>query len=204
MNNVSSMELERQYRVLQQTLSIHSVLRDKYKHKANIVDATLLVASVVFCTTTFASDDLYLKLGLLPSESRFILGIASIIAFAASLLLLFSGWREKAVQHREAVEKWSSVLEEFRCKRDDSGSWHDADGTFLAGLYWEASRNTVTIPANRFNALKSKYLRRVEVSKMLSKYPGCPRFVCWTMITCKSVLNAVQGHKEEKQKEKTK
>lgn len=201
MNSVSNVELGRQYRVLRQTLSIHSVLRDRYSFKANVVGAVLLVASAVFCTTTFASDGLYLKLGLAPSDGRFILGIASVVAFCASLALLFSGWREKAVQHREAAEKWSKVLGEFQCKMDNSGNWPEAEGTFLSDLYWETDRATVRIPVARFNALKSKYLRKVEVSKMLSSHPGCPRFVCWIVVIYRSMKGTLQSRKGVKPEE---
>jgi hypothetical protein len=123
MSDIGIHEIERQYRVLRQTLSIHAKLRDRYRFKANIVDGFLLIASVVFCATTFASDELYRKIGLASDDGKFILGVASIIAFCCSLLLLISNWREKSIQHRDAAQKWSEVLSQYRSKRTDAKQW---------------------------------------------------------------------------------
>jgi len=105
MNEAIESETVRQYRVLRQTLSIHSILRDRYTRKANIVDSILLVSSVIFCATTFASEELYKQFGVSLTKGQFILGFASIIVFCCSILLFIAGWREKAIQHRDAADK---------------------------------------------------------------------------------------------------
>ena len=59
MNSVSHKEIDRQYRVLRQTLGIHSILRDEYSRKSKLSEILLLLCSVIFCATTFASDELF-------------------------------------------------------------------------------------------------------------------------------------------------
>ena len=83
---VSQRELTRQFRVLRQTLSMHTMLKDRYKKLAVTIDIILLACAVVFCATTFASDDVFSLIGLSPETVRFVLGVASILAFFASLV----------------------------------------------------------------------------------------------------------------------
>ena len=193
MNAPSNQEIERQYRVLKQTLEMHAILRDEYAFKSLFIEILLLICSVIFCATTFASDQLYNSLGLTPSISRTILGIASIIAFIISLILLLVDWKGKSAQHSKAVEKWSIVLEQFRKNRSGDDTWPDSSYEMLSDKYWEADRNSIKIPNKRFNSLKSKYLRKITISKLKSDYPGCPRFVLSTLIILIDSFKAIKA-----------
>jgi hypothetical protein len=100
MTTIPLKEIDRQYRVLRQTLSMHAMLRDEFSLKAKISEVLLLACAVVFCATTFASDELYKTLGLVPALSRTILGMASVIAFILSLTLMVVDFRGQAALHR--------------------------------------------------------------------------------------------------------
>jgi len=174
---ISPQETDRQYRVLRQTLSIHAMLRDEYACKSKILEIQLLVCSVIFCATTFASDELYSFFGLNPATSHIGLGVASVAALALSLVLMIMDYKGHAALHREAVVRWGAVLAEFRKNRSEDGTWPEEIREELNHAYWEADRNMVKIPEKRFNRLKSRYLRKVAVSELKSSYPGCPRFL---------------------------
>lgn len=75
MISVPLKEIERQYRVLRQTLSMHAMLRDEFAWKAKASEILLLACSVIFCATTFASDSLYKYVGLIPEISRILWGL---------------------------------------------------------------------------------------------------------------------------------
>ena len=184
--------MERQYRVLRQTLEMHAMLRDEYSLKATISQILILLCSVVFCATTFASDQLFETLNLSPGISRTLLGIASVTAFAFSLVLMVFDWRGKSAQHREAVERWSVVLEKFRRNRTNERTWPDSIHDSLSKAYWEADRNSIKIPNNRFNGLKSRYLRKVSISKLKSAYPICPRLVLFFILFFRDSYRAIR------------
>jgi transcriptional regulator of acetoin/glycerol metabolism len=192
MNSVSTKEIERQFRVLQQTLSMHSQLRDSYSWKAIVVEVVLLIASVIFCSATFAADWVYERIGIAAKDGQLIVGVASVLSFAASLALLIVDWRGKASKHEHAAEQWSALLEEFRNSRSATGDWPEEHTRRLSDRYWETSRNSANLPERQFNKLKSKYLKKVEVSKLKSEYPGCPRFVLSMFFHFKDTSDAIR------------
>ena len=161
-----SQELDRKYRVLRQTLGIHSILRDKFAFRAKVVESTLLVCSVIFCATTFASEELYQPLGIDAARGKVVLGITSVAAFAASLILLFVDWKGQSEKHQQAAERWSKVLALYRDAWHSDDTWEAEKVDQLNKAYWDANEHTVPLPAGTaFNRLKSKFLLGVEISK---------------------------------------
>jgi hypothetical protein len=75
MDTIALKEIERQYRVLRQTLSMHAMLRDGFAWRAKAVEVLLLVCSVIFCATTFAGDELYRTFNLAPNLGRIVLDV---------------------------------------------------------------------------------------------------------------------------------
>jgi len=189
---VSSEEIDRQFRVSQQMLSMHSFLRDEFTFKAKFAELVLLGCSVVFCATAFAGDDFYQFFGLTTAFGRIVLGIASVLAFIATLSLLILDWRGSAARHGEAANRWSNVLALFRESQHPTDGWREEVRKTLSAAYWEASRNSVKVPEKRFNHLKARHLRKVEISKLLSKYPGCPRFLLWIVVLVRDVWRAIK------------
>lgn len=194
---ISATETDRQYRVIKQILSMHSMLRDEYSCKSKALEISLLICSAVFCATTFASGELYSWFGLSPTESHIGLGVASVVAFALSLTFMVVDYRGHAARHREAAARWESVLALFRKYRSDDGTWPEATRADLNNAYWEADRNTDKIPDKRFNRLKSRYLRKVAISKLKSSYPGCPRFLLSYIIRIHDTKGAFKQNKAD-------
>ena len=52
-------ENERQYSVIDQMLSMHSSLRDKYKRRALLLNLALLLVSVFLCAFVFADEKMF-------------------------------------------------------------------------------------------------------------------------------------------------
>lgn len=195
----SEKETERQYRVLQQTLSAHTTLRDGYTAKAKAAEILLLVCATVFCATTFAGEGFYEDLGVSLQIGRLVLGIVSVLAFASSLVILVVDWKGSAARHSEAADKWSTALEEFRKLRTGDGSWPEEARATLNAAYWEADRNSTNIPERRFNRLKARHLQKVEVSRLISRHPGCPPLILSSMVRLRSVRRALRRSPAETQ-----
>jgi len=187
MSPVSGREIERQYRVLQQTLSAHSVLKHRYARRALFVDIVLLACSVVFCATTFARDDVFIHVGLSPANVRFILGTASIAAFFASLIALRVNWKGTSALHEQAMQKLTDVLTLFRRYRREDGGWFESRHSELSRAYWDAVTNVVRVPDRVFLQLKAWHLRKVQISRMLDSNQGCPVFVLRLVLLWRSL-----------------
>ena len=95
-------------------------------------------------------------------------------ALAAALVLLVIDWKGRAARHAVAAGRWSAVLSRFREHREDDGRWPVAAAEELHRAYWDAAHNSVQVPDGQFNALKAKYLLKVEISKRVQANPGAP------------------------------
>lgn len=171
------MELSRKFRVLDQTLSMHAALRDRYVRRALVVDLLLLGSSVIFCASAFASDEALSHFGSTPAHVRYVIRIASVVAFAMSVLSLRADWKGKSMQHRDAAAKMSRAIARFRQLRQPDGNWLPDCAPDLERAYWEAMDNSVPIPEADFVKLKARHLRKVALSKMLDTNVGCPLIV---------------------------
>ena len=190
MSAISGRELSRQFRVLGQTLSIHTMLRDGYARLALILDIVLLACSVIFCAATFARDDAFAKVGLSPENVRYILSIASISAFFTSLIALRVDWKRKSALHKDAAQKLTNVLALFRELREEDGKWPHDRGAELHRAYWNVMNNIIEVPAGKFLRLKARHLRKVEVSKMLDSVPWYPVFLLRFILLCRYMKKA--------------
>jgi hypothetical protein len=203
MSPMSEKELSRQFRVLDQTLSMHTVLKRRYEARALALDLLFLACSVVFCATTFARDDIFTSVGLTPQKVRFVLGLVSVGAFFASLVGLRTDWKGKAAQHRDAIQRLTRTVASFRESREDSGTWPSDLHGDLHRAYWEAMNNVIEVPSAKFVNLKAKHLRKMQLSKMLDSAPGCPAFVLKVILFFRSVMNACRGEALTSKREPT-
>ena len=64
---------------------------------------------------------------------------------------------------------------------DDSKAWAEEKKEDLNSNYWKVHDSIASIPSNKFNQLKAKYRRKLEISKLLDSYPHCP---IWLMKLC--------------------
>ncbi len=190
MSEVSTGELNRQYRVLNQTLSMHSMLGDRYARRALLLDVILLACSVIFCATTFARDSVLTLVGVSAYSARTLLGIASVTAFFASLVALRVDWKGKTARHRDAVQKLTHAMELFRRLRTDDGAWPLERGDELNRAYWDAINNVVEVPSSLFVSLKARHVRKVQLSKMLDSAPGSPVLVLRLILLGRAVKKA--------------
>ena len=182
MAELSEREIKRQYRIIKQTLSMHADLRDFYSRASRAAQIVTLVASTFICAMTFASDQLYILLGISAAIGKVVVGFAGTTAFAASLSLLVLDWHGKAAAHREAAKMWSYALSKFRSKRNEERDWPNNSWIDLNEIYWHTNQYSIEVPSGKFNKLKTRYLRKVMISRLQSRYPGSPLFLVWFKI----------------------
>ena len=185
----SNEEIERQYRVMRQTIDAHSFLRERYLRWATFTHVSLLACSVIFCATTFAHDDLYRWIGFEPTNAKYFRGVASVVSFGAALILLVLDFKGKAALHGAALDRWTRVLTKFRqVQPNRKQEWPTEHRKGLHHAYWGADKESVKIPNASFASLKGKHLRKIKISKYKSRYPGCPRILLWIFLRCRDTF----------------
>ncbi|MDD5677943.1 MAG: hypothetical protein PHW60_08125 [Kiritimatiellae bacterium] len=170
-------EIQRQYRVIDQTLTMYSVLRDRYSRLALIIILGVLAASVFLCAFTFTPDDILRLLGVSEPIARLALALLSAFVFFLSIANLCLGWSDKSAQFGQAAESVYRLKTIYR-----SILIKNADPTFDALLqlheeYKKGMEGLPRIPDSEFLRLKAYHLRKVEISKMISLRPGYPVWV---------------------------
>lgn len=123
-------------------------------------------------------------------------GVLSAIAFLASLTSLRADWKGKSERHQSATRRLSDVLSTFRQSLKEDGTWNDELENDLHSIYNNGMNDIVEIPSNKFNRLKSRHLRKVELSKMLDKNPKTPLFILWVSLLLQSLILAKSEEKE--------
>lgn len=171
---------------------MHASLRDAYSWKAKASEIVLLSASTLFAATTFAGDDLYRFFGAPPEAARILLGVASLLAFMASIVTMVADWRGMAAKHATAFTNFSEVLALFNGARTADGAWPEHVRQDLHRAYWAACGHSVSIPEGQFTRLKAKHQRKLRVSRLLDHYPWCPRFVLAIALMWKDSVGAVR------------
>ena len=167
-------ESERQYRLIDQMLSMHSMLRDRYSSQALMLNCLLLGAAGVLNAFVFVSDETLLSFGLNPVLGKNVINIASVIIFAISILELRVDWAGTARLHKEAVDQLSKIKHKYR---EAYTQRNPLPLEVVANLSLEFS-NVMgllpPIPESKFNHLKQKHLRKKILSERISQYPGAP------------------------------
>lgn len=185
-------EVARQYRVAKQTLAMHCDLRDWYSWLGFTVEVILLAFTAIVSATTFSGDDFFKSCGVKPDTGRLMLGITSVIAFVGSLVLLILDPRGKSATHADAATRWTSVVSRFRALRSDDDTWPADAAKKLAVAYEKACKTAAPIPDGKFNRLKSRYLRKVEISQLKEKFPGCPILILRGLVRGRDTLRAAK------------
>lgn len=165
-------------RIVDMMLSAHSVLRDRNSRKALLVDIVSLVISSILVAAIWANAEIYEFLKIATSLADNILGITSLAIFILALINFRVDWKQKAELHNNAHKRLAflkSKLAEWASCSGDNGA-----KTTLYEILKECQITMESVPAipeNRFNSLKAIHLRKVELSKALSRTPGASVYV---------------------------
>jgi len=184
-------ELNRQARVVDQMLSMHSALRDRYARRAKCLTLGVLGCSVVLCTVTFLPDDALGFMGVSPFANRVIVGVLSSLVFFLSLVDLCVAWGKASWRHGEAAETLAKFKHRYRTAIS-AGTVATGDGAELTREFGQVMAALCPIPDKQFASLKAYHLRKVRLSQMIDAHAGCP--VWWLRL--RLVWEGVFGRKD--------
>jgi hypothetical protein len=163
-------EFRREYRLVDQAISMQARLRDWNLAAANLLTFTVIVASVVGVAFAFASNENELSLLGITAQRTTWLGWLAIVSLSVAIIDLVVDRRAAAGKRQEAVRLLSDLKAAYSSPVDaDEASEHYAD---LRQRYGSVTNALPPVPEWVFNRLKSHHLKKVEVSKLLSECPG--------------------------------
>ena len=173
MKNETS-EVSRQKRVVDQMLTSHSLLRDRYRRRARLLNLVLLVLGVALCALTFASTDNLSSIGVSPPTADFLLRVVAVAVFLISLIEARLNWSGLASIHGDAADRLFRIKQKHRELLDASGELDSDQIANLKKEYLVVHSNLPEIPERHFLQLKAKHLRKVGLSRRLDTSPGRP------------------------------
>jgi len=173
---------DKQYRVLDQTLSMHASLRDCYKLRALVLNCFLLFAAVVLNACVFIDDATLTTLGLDAGRVTIAISLSSVAIFAISILELRVDWNGVAKGHESAVEKLSVLKFKYRESIDRAKAHCETEHLALATEYARTCADIPPIPEAVFNKLKRRHLLKKLVSEKIAQNPGVPIWMVKTKI----------------------
>ncbi len=172
-------DIERQRKVLSMMITGHSVLRDRYLFWSASFDISLIVASAILNVIVFVDENyIFTRTGLEPDSQKIIGGLASVIVFAISIVLLRVRWKEKAEDHSKAAEQLFNLMQESRrISTLHEGRTKDEAIEKFNDRYTQVFSTIIKLPEGKFNSLKMIHYRKVELSKLIERYPKSRLFI---------------------------
>lgn len=159
-------------RRVDQMITMHARLRDRAGWWSRGLTIGILVASTISAVLAFAGADEDISLLGVHASSATWLGCLGVIVFIASLIDLVLDRRGVANQHATAVGRLSELKLEYRQALQTAATRIGPTLEDLNKRYSDVMSTLTPIPDAQFNRLKAQHLKKVEISKILSHYPG--------------------------------
>ena len=173
-NDSTEQENERQYKLVDQLLSMHSSMRDKYERRAFCLNTAQISITLFLCVFAFVGDDVLRSLGYHPPMARFVLGFSAVIALMLSITEFRVDWKSMGSRHVNAVGYLSSLKAKYREALNESAGSDSKDSSRLTTEYQKTMALLPPIPERHFIQLKADHQFKRILSQTLSLNPKAP------------------------------
>jgi hypothetical protein len=184
-------EFERQYRVLDQMISMHASLGHRFGRRALTLYCGLLFASAVLCSVTFAPDTFLQRVGIGPDVTKLILGGTSAFVFALSIVVLRVDWEHVSRKHSNAAKRLAPLKHRYRECQALDGSEKQNMAHDLSGEYSRVMQELPQIPDRLFLELKAEHCFKRKLSKTISNHPNTPIWILKLVLRCRGTFKTV-------------
>ena len=165
-------ENERQYKLINQMMTAHAVLRDRFSCRARSLNILLLALAIVLNAFVFASDDSLKILFGYTTEAKVWIGVVSVILLVLVIVEFLVDWEGQSRSHKEAVERLGQLKANYREAHASGGNYEE-----LTREYARTMEMLPAIPEKCFNRLKAYHKFKRLLSEELDAHPGLP--VCF-------------------------
>jgi hypothetical protein len=189
-------ENERQYRVIDQMLTMHASFRDRMERRAFWLNTALIGSSLFLAVFAFVGDDLLRSLSLDPAMTRFVLGLVAVLVLICSITEFRVDWRSVAGRHADAVYRLTTLKAKYRKSFTETGGNDPEKNATLTLEYDNIMSSLSAIPDRWFNALKTEHLYKRLLSERISRYPKTPRWFLKLQLRIEGIREALQLRRE--------
>lgn len=187
-------ENDRQYHVVNQMLSMHSALRDRYARRALLLNIGLISCSVVLCAFRFADDKILGAFGFDAFRARIGFGMIAIAILVLSIVELRVKWKEVATSHGDAAMQLARLKHQYRRLYAVTRGSDPKKNARLGTEYDRVMKAIPPIPARLFTRLKASHNFNKVLSQRISANPKAPTwFLRWQL--------GIEGIRQSKRKE---
>lgn len=165
-------EVERRYLVVDQMVSMHSILRDRYKRRAIVLNTSQMGVAIFLAAFAFVDDAAFIAWELQPDRARIVIATAALAILAFSVVEVRADWRGMSERHADAVRRLVPLKAKYR-QRVDRGHVDDD----LDTEYTRVMNEVVPIPDKLFVPLKALHHYKKRLSTEISENPGVPRWI---------------------------
>lgn len=176
MAELDAREFNRRRRVVDTMLTAHATLGERYGRWARGLTLLIMGLSIVATGVAFVSSESDVTIGPFTGRVQVLVGLLTCVIFFLSIVDLLVEWRRRAWGHDEAVRRLADLKAQYRrahtehdVTRSELDLVAEYDNTMDA---LDALR--VPIPDAKFNRLKARHWRKVELSKRISARPQRP------------------------------
>ena len=166
-------DTQRQYRVVDQSLTMHALLRDRYFRRALVLNTAQIGISLFLCAFAFVPDNLLASINLAPTTARFAVGIAGVCLLLVAITEFRVDWRATGSLHAAAVRELSEIKGQLRRSYHERSD-NDIDTKQLTTKYEKTMGIVPPIPERYFLKLKSRHEFKRVLSEEVSHSPTAP------------------------------
>ena len=170
-------ENERQYRVIDQMLSMHSILRDRMERRAFWLNTVLVASSLCLTVFVFVGDELLEELSLDPRRTRLALGLVAVVVLICSITEFRIDWRAVAGRHGDAALRLAELKAMYRRSQAETARNNPQKHRRLTSEYDKAMSILPPIPDRWFNKLKAEHQFKRLLSVRISQHPTIPTWL---------------------------
>jgi hypothetical protein len=194
-------ENERQYRLIDQLLTMQSALRDRYARRAFLLSSGLLGFSIFLNAFVFVDDKVFAAIGMRPELAKIGLGITSVMVLILSIIEFKADWAGKAKQHGEAAERLAALKAKFR-QVHNATKGEDLKKNQSLGREFEKLRKTLpAVPERDFLKLKSKHVVKTLLSQRISDNPKSPMCFLLLQLRIEGIQRALKEGRSQPDRE---
>lgn len=185
-------ENERQYRVIDQMISMHSSLRDRFGAIARLIDFAMLIVALLLNAFVFASRKIFILINLDPAIATFGIGISAVCLLAFSITASRINFPRRILSHEGAVKELSSLKQQYRRVFNKEQRLDGAEADKLTKEYVRMMALLPPIPERQFNRLKKRHALKKLLSQSIERNPKVPIWILQIQFVWQGVRQALK------------
>ena len=182
--------IERAVRVCDQSCTIYSILRDRYRFRSMLLDLAILLLSAWLTAMAFVQPEIAEQLTPMHLGRELWIGLLSVATFSLSLVQLQVDWKGRSSAYQASASACSAFVKNLRPRI----SVISEEDSKMEMLRYETFTETLEpIPESQFLRLKQRHKLKVEMSRYLDRFPGANLTILHIRLLIRDSLQKLGG-----------